>query len=77
MCVFVLQTLSTEAKFGVSLNKQFEGQSSLPASVQIPLFSGSYADYLIIVSLSSIQGLFLVRICTDKLSVHIHVDYNQ
>jgi len=49
MCVFVLQTLSTEPKFGKSLNKRFEGQDSLPASVRIPSFSGSYADYLIIV----------------------------
>lgn len=48
MCVFVLQTLSTEPKFGKSLNKCFEGQNSLPASVRIPSFSGSYADYLII-----------------------------
>lgn len=49
MCVFVLQTLSTEPKFGRCLNKRFEGQGSLPASVRIPQFSGSYADYLIIV----------------------------
>ncbi|KAF8253145.1 hypothetical protein K440DRAFT_643140 [Wilcoxina mikolae CBS 423.85] len=48
MCVFVLQTLSTEPKFGKSLNKRFEGQNSLPSSVRIPSFSGSYADYLII-----------------------------
>lgn len=50
MCVFVLQTLSTEPKFGKSLNKRFEGQNTLPASVRIPSFSGTYADYLIIVS---------------------------
>lgn len=49
MCIFVLQTLSTEAKFGKSLNKRFEGQNTLPASVRIPGFSGSYADYLFIV----------------------------
>ncbi|RPB12432.1 hypothetical protein P167DRAFT_587994 [Morchella conica CCBAS932] len=48
MCVFVLQTLSTEPKFGMSLNKRFEGQNTLPASVRIPSFSGTYADYLII-----------------------------
>ncbi|CCX09737.1 high-temperature-induced dauer-formation protein-domain-containing protein [Pyronema domesticum] len=48
MCVFVLQTLSTEPKFGKSLNKRFEGQNSLPASVRIASFSGTYADYLII-----------------------------
>lgn len=50
MCIFVLQTLSTEAKFGNSLNKRFEGHGTLPASVRIPGFSGSYADYMLIVS---------------------------
>jgi hypothetical protein len=52
MCVFVLQTLSTESKFGKSLNKHFEGQNTLPSSVRIPSFSGTYADYLIIASCS-------------------------
>lgn len=50
MCIFVLQTLSAEPNFGKSLNKRFEGQDSLPANVRIPHFSGTYADYLIIVS---------------------------
>lgn len=50
MCVFVLQTLSTEPKFGKRLNKKFEGQSSLPASIRLEGFHGTYADYLIIVS---------------------------
>ena len=50
MCVFVLQTLSTEPKFGKRLNKKFEGQSSLPANVRLEGFSGSYADYLLVVS---------------------------
>lgn len=49
MCVFVLQTMSSEAKFGKGLNKRFENQNTLPASVRIPSFSGTYADYLIIV----------------------------
>ena len=49
MCVFVLQTLSAEASFGKSLNKHFEGHNSLPASVRVPGFHGSYADYLIMV----------------------------
>ncbi|KAI9829670.1 MAG: hypothetical protein M1819_006041 [Sarea resinae] len=48
MCVFVLQTLSVEPNFGKRLNKKFEGQESLPASVRIPNFDGTYADYLII-----------------------------
>ncbi|KAI9863644.1 MAG: hypothetical protein M1813_003667 [Trichoglossum hirsutum] len=48
MCVFVLQTLSSESNFGKGLNKRFEGQDSLPASVRIPNFDGTYADYVII-----------------------------
>ncbi|KAI9725039.1 MAG: hypothetical protein M1812_000315 [Candelaria pacifica] len=48
MCIFVLQTLSVEPTFGKSLNKQFEGQESLPTSVRVPNFNGTYADYLII-----------------------------
>ncbi|ORX93518.1 high-temperature-induced dauer-formation protein-domain-containing protein [Clohesyomyces aquaticus] len=47
MCVFVLQTLSAESHFGKSLNKVFEGQETLPASIRIPNFHGTYADYLI------------------------------
>ncbi|KAJ4373688.1 hypothetical protein N0V86_007831 [Didymella sp. IMI 355093] len=47
MCVFVLQTLSVEPQFGRSLNKVFEGQESLPPSIRIPNFHGTYADYVI------------------------------
>ncbi|KAF2021293.1 hypothetical protein BU24DRAFT_339610 [Aaosphaeria arxii CBS 175.79] len=47
MCIFVLQTLSVEPHFGKSLNKTFENQESLPASIRIPNFHGTYADYLI------------------------------
>ncbi|OCL11038.1 hypothetical protein AOQ84DRAFT_387108 [Glonium stellatum] len=47
MCIFVLQTLSVEPNFGKSLNKTFERQESLPASIRIPNFHGTYADYLI------------------------------
>lgn len=47
MCVFILQTLSVEKNFGTSLNKKFEGQESLPASVRVSGFNGTYADYLI------------------------------
>lgn len=74
MCVFVLQTLSTEFKFGKSLNKRFEGQNSLPASVRIPSFSGSYADYLIIVSSRGwLVGWYFLTIFT----VYIHINYNK
>lgn len=47
MCAFMLQTLSVETNFGTSLNKTFEGQDSLPASIRIQGFRGSYADFLI------------------------------
>jgi hypothetical protein len=49
MCIFVLQTMSAEPNFGKTLNKAFEGQDSLPASIRIPNFHGTYADYLITV----------------------------
>ena len=49
MCVFVLQTLSTEPNFGKLLNQEFESQDSLPATIKLSDFSGSYADFLIIV----------------------------
>lgn len=47
MCIFILQTLSTEPNFGKNLNKKFEGQETLPPSIRIPNFHGTYADYLI------------------------------
>ena len=50
MCVFVLQTLSTEPDFGKGLNKIFSDQETLPLNVRIPDFSGTYADFLIVVS---------------------------
>ena len=64
MCVFLLQTLSAEPSFGKSLNKRFEGQGSLPVSIRIPGFHGTYADYLIMVS----ETLAHRRTKTDKLS---------
>ena len=50
MCVFVLQTLSVEDNFGSGLNKKFERQETLPASIRIDNFEGTYADFLIYVS---------------------------
>jgi len=62
MCIFVLQTLSVEPHFGKSLNKTFEGQESLPLSIRIPNFHGTYADYLITVSdMLSSHGTSLTR----------------
>lgn len=54
MCVFVLQTMSVEPNFGKSLNKSFEGQDSLPLSIRIHHFRGTYADFLVIVCNSSV-----------------------
>lgn len=48
MCVFILQTMSVESAFGVGLNKKFEAQETLPASIRQSNFRGSYADFLIV-----------------------------
>jgi len=53
MCVFVLQTLTTEPNFGKRLNRRFESQMSLPPSIRLADFDGTYADFLIIVSEST------------------------
>jgi hypothetical protein len=47
MCVFVLQTMSVEPSFGKNLNKKFEAQETLPQSIRLSNFRGSYADFLI------------------------------
>ncbi|KFY51230.1 hypothetical protein V496_08889 [Pseudogymnoascus sp. VKM F-4515 (FW-2607)] len=47
MCAFLLQTLSVEPNFGTSLNKKFLAQDTLPASIRILSFNGSYSDFLI------------------------------
>ncbi|EEQ89210.1 uncharacterized protein BDCG_04330 [Blastomyces dermatitidis ER-3] len=47
MCIFVLQTLSVEPNFGKNLNKKFESQDTLPQSIRLQNFRGSYADFLI------------------------------
>lgn len=53
MCIFILQTMSVEPTFGKSLNNKFEAQETLPQSIRVPGFRGSYADFLIIVWLFS------------------------
>ena len=50
MCVFLLQTMSVEPNFGKNLNKKFEAQDTLPPSIRIQSFNGTYADFLIHVS---------------------------
>lgn len=47
MCAFLLQTLSVETNFGVNLNKIFECQDTLPVSIRVPGFRGTYGDFLI------------------------------
>lgn len=49
MCVFILQTMSVEPTFAKSLNKKFEAQETLPQSIRLTKFRGSYADFLIMV----------------------------
>ena len=49
MCVFVLQTLSTETNFGKLLNQELEDVESLPPGIRVVDFKGKYADFLIIV----------------------------
>lgn len=63
MCIFILQTLSVEPNFGKKLNKRFEAQETLPASVRLANFRGSYADFLIIVSCAT--GYLLARLLTN------------
>jgi hypothetical protein len=49
LCIFILQTMSAEPNFGKSLNIKFEAQETLPQSIRLLKFRGSYADYLIMV----------------------------
>lgn len=55
MCVFVLQTLSTEPNFGKQLNRPFEGNESMPLTIKITDFEGSQADFLIMVCTTNIE----------------------
>jgi hypothetical protein len=70
MCVFVLQTLSVEPQFGKSLNKTFEGQESLPPSIRIPNFHGTYADYVITVCLIACTAVYQLT-----LIVYLHTPH--
>ncbi|CAG8920306.1 unnamed protein product [Penicillium salamii] len=47
MCIFILQTMSAEPNFSKSLNNPFEAQDTLPQSIRLLKFRGSYADFLI------------------------------
>ncbi|OLL26340.1 Ubp5-interacting protein ftp105 [Neolecta irregularis DAH-3] len=48
MCIYILQTVTAENGFAVKLNQLFLGHASLPVSVRLPHFQGTYADFLII-----------------------------
>ena len=52
MCIFVLQTLTTEPTLGKRLNRKYEGQETLPPSILLTDFDGTYADFLLIVSIT-------------------------
>lgn len=56
MCVFILQTLSTEPNFGKLLNQEIESIDPLPSTIRLPDFHGSYGDFLVIVSLVLIDA---------------------
>jgi hypothetical protein len=65
LCCFTLQVLSSERKFSVSLNSPFN--QTLPSGLDIPLFSGTYADlltltvYSLISSVKSRLANFLIK----------------
>ena len=50
MCIFVLQTLSVEPNFGPRLNQVFRKQETLPPAIRIENWTGTYGDFLIVVS---------------------------
>lgn len=49
MCIYVLQTLSTEDKFAQHLNTWFKRAETLPTPLRIANFHGTYVDFLICV----------------------------
>ena len=73
MCVFVLQTLTTEPNFGKRLNRRFDGQESLPPSIRLADFHGSYADFLLIVS----HQAFSLALTDSGESIHILITTSQ
>jgi hypothetical protein len=66
MCIFILQTMSAEPTFSKSLNNAFEAQETLPQSIRLPKFRGSYGDFLIMVCLVPIE---IIRPNTDCSSL--------
>lgn len=73
MCIFVLQTLTTEPTLGKRLNRKFEGQESLPSSIRLDGFDGTYADFLIVVwafLLLRFRRSLLIHIRPSTYSLH-------
>jgi hypothetical protein len=64
MCVFLLQTLSVEPNFGIKLNEKFAAQETLPASIRVSNFTGTYADFLVTVGIT----FLCIYIKTDGIS---------
>lgn len=62
MCVFILQTLSTEPEFGKNLNGEFSKKGILPSTVGMLDFGGTYADFLIIVRLRYTVGKIIADV---------------
>jgi hypothetical protein len=74
MCIFLLQTLSVEPNFGKNLNKKFEAQETLPPTIRIQSFNGTYGDFLIHVSSDNLR--FVVPII-ESFSVNIQYHHHQ
>lgn len=56
LCAYVLLHLSADVEYAKSLAKPFEGQNALPSNIKLPVFNGSYADYLIIQLFKSVSN---------------------
>lgn len=75
MCVFLLQTLSVEPNFGKNLNNKFEAQDTLPATIRLQNFNGTYGDFLIHVSCGNLYFLYVLM--TDYCSANIQHHYDE
>lgn len=49
LCVYVLQTISAEPRFGSQLNTVLQSQEPIPSGLRIQGFQGTYGDFLIMV----------------------------
>lgn len=78
MCIFLLQTLSVEPNFGKNLFRRFEAQDTLPPSIRLENFGGTYGDFLIIVSVSFLtRRIYGIGYLTDQRIVHPYAHYHQ